>query len=63
MKEEQNFCEYNTKQQQFCTSLDFASVLHKINSEDGNNQILRQRLGAGEKGASFAYLFCIVVAG
>lgn len=63
MKEAQNCCEHNTKQQQFCTSLDFASVLHKINSEDDNNKILQQGLGAGEKGASFTYLFCIVVAG
>lgn len=62
MKEEQNFCEYHTKQHQFCTTLDFVSVLHKINSEYGN-KILQRRLGAGEKGASFTYLFCIVVAG
>lgn len=62
MKEEQNFCEYHTKQYLFCTTLDFVSVLHKINSEY-SNKILQQRLGAGEKGASFTYLFCIVVAG
>lgn len=61
MKEEQIFCAYNAEQQQFCTGLDF--VLQKINSGDGNNKILQQRLGEGEKGASFTYLFCIVVAG
>lgn len=57
MKEEQNFCEYHTKQHQFCTTLDFVSVLHKINSEY-SNKILQRRLGGRGEGCLF-YLFIL----